>query len=41
MQIVNKWLEGKRWRYNLIRFRDGVVQRSLAGWNGELVEEVN
>jgi hypothetical protein len=39
MQIVTKWLEGKRWRYNLIRFRDGVVQRSLAGWNGDLVEE--
>ena len=40
MQVVTKWLEGKRWHYNLIRFRDGVVQRSLAGWNGDLVEEL-
>jgi len=42
MHIYAKWYEGKRTRYNLVQFGPGgVLVRSLAGWNGDLVEEVN
>ena len=42
MHIYAKWYEGKRARYNLVQFGPGgALVRSLAGWNGDLVEEVN
>lgn len=37
--VQDKWLEGRRWRYNLVRFRDGVIQHALSGYNGDYVEE--
>lgn len=33
--IIDKWLEGKRWRYNLQR-----PNHSLSGWNGDFVIEL-
>jgi len=41
MHIYAKWYEGKRTRYNLVQFGpDNTPLRSLAGWNGEYVQEL-
>jgi hypothetical protein len=36
--IFGRWPEGKRERFNLVRFHNGTPVRTLRGWNGDLVE---
>jgi hypothetical protein len=38
MHIFGRWLEGCRWRYNLVEFSGpGPFKRVLRGWSGDLV----
>lgn len=40
MHIFGKWYEGRRIRYNLVRYANGVLQRVLRGWDGSQVAEM-
>ena len=41
MHIYAKWYEGRHTRYNLVQFGpDNTLLRSLAGWDGEYVQEL-
>jgi hypothetical protein len=38
MYIFGRWPEGRRERFNLVKFEHGKATITCLGWNGDLVE---